>query len=462
MMFDLRNSIFGLGSFIRWAGLTTGALLRGAGKKSDVRQNRNWWQRPGLSIMYQIETRPGWKWDRDYIEFNKSMTDEEGNFRFNGPYCKTGEWVQLGAEVGVDYHILEVKWHDGICYFKTDTTEWKTEEDYAAGFSELSRQAGIPFMFYYSSVFDHNPMFDHIQPKPRQTPSLIGNKPEYCEYIKKHYDELIEQYKPDGLWLDWYWAEGSTNETISYLRRKYPELVISFNLSNLFPASFNKIDITSGETHSYDGPLVRLRKEAAVMVPILTSAWKWSNLLRMICTQQWEVISPAGKWWQDPSLRDDPLELVRTLAVALACGGKLTIGATSQMDGSIFPDQVKQLKILGDWYKPRKEYFINAAPIRYRWFFWWLPLMGVRVNMKGFHTVASSYGNGFLLHLINPRGLKEEVTVTLQGKHWKEIKEAFLMPENKKITLKKKGSALSFKLTPHMVDPVDTIVYFKQ
>ncbi len=108
-MFDLRNVIFDLMSFIRYMGLTTWALLRGAGKNREVPQNRKWWQRPGLSIMYQIETRPGWKWDRDYIEFNKSMTDENGNFMFNGPYCKPGEWVRLSSDIGVDYHIFEVK-----------------------------------------------------------------------------------------------------------------------------------------------------------------------------------------------------------------------------------------------------------------------------------------------------------------------------------------------------------------
>ena len=117
--------------------------------------------------MYQIETRPGWAWDRDYEKFNKSISDEQGKIDFPGPFPEIAEWVQLSEEIGLDYHVFEIKWHDGICYFDTGTTEWKTKQDYARQFADLSRAAGIPFMYYYSAVFDHNPQFDPIQPKPR-------------------------------------------------------------------------------------------------------------------------------------------------------------------------------------------------------------------------------------------------------------------------------------------------------
>jgi hypothetical protein len=63
--------------------------------------------------MYQIEFRPGWRWMRDFKKFNASMRDEEGRFRFNGPYCRIKDWIELSREIGVDYHILEIKWHDG-------------------------------------------------------------------------------------------------------------------------------------------------------------------------------------------------------------------------------------------------------------------------------------------------------------------------------------------------------------
>ena len=454
-MFDLRNVLFGVTSFIRYLGLALLAAIRGADRKAEVPSDREWWERPGLGIMYQIETHPGWAWDRDYIEFNKSMADEQGNLKSNGPFCNMEEWVQLSTAISVDYHSFEVKWHDGICYFNTPTTKWKTQKDYTREFAKLSRDAGIPFMFYYSAVFDHNPQFDSIQPKPRSTPSLIGNRPEYREYMKKHYAELIDQYRPDGMWVDWYWADGSTTETVDYFRKNHPDVVLAFNLSNLFPASFKKLHFTSLEAHRYDGPWVKLRKEDSLQVPVFTSAVKWSNAFRMIFDHQWELISPAGKWWQDQSLREDPLELIRSLAVVLACGGKLCIGATSQMDGRILPDQTKQLRMLGDWYRPRKKLFVNAAPIRYRWF----RAPGVRVSADNFDTVVSSYGAGVLLHVINRKGSNEGIAVTLRGSMWRELRKATLKPQERGVSVKRERSYLHIDISPEYVDPVDTILY---
>ena len=455
-MFNIRMILFGIVSALRWMGMAVLALVRGAGKRHPVPQNRKWHQRPGLSVMYQIETRPGWKWDRDFIEFNKSMTDEKGAIRFNGPFCNMKECVELSRKMGLDYHVFEVKWCDGICYFKTNTTKWVADHDYAREFADLSRQAGIPFMYYYSAVFDHNPQFDSIQPVQRSLPSLIGNKKEYREYLLKHYDEIIAQYRPDGMWFDWWWADGSTKETWKYFRRKYPDVVTTFNLSNLFPASYNKIHITSGEVHRYDGPWATIRKEDSVKVPVLTSAKKWSNAFRWIFNHQWEVCTPAGKWWQDQTLRDDPLELIRLTAMVLACGGKLCIGATSQMNGHIFPDQVQQLMMLGEWYKPRKEYYVNSAPIRYRWF---RPL-SVRVNSKNFDAVTSAYGDGVLLHLINRRGSKEELSFTLHGKTWNDVREVSIVPQKEKVSVQREGAVLRIEVSAKDVDPVDTILYF--
>lgn len=455
-MFDFRNLIFGIFSFIRYMGLVSRALLRGEGKVA-VPAGRKWSEKPGLSIMYQIETRPGWKWDRDYDAFNKSMHDAEGNFVFNGPFCNMQEWVQLSQDIGVDYHVFEVKWHDGICYFNTSSTPCKSDKDYTREFSDLSRAADIPFMFYYSSVFDHNPKFDAIQPNRQSTPSLIGNRVEYRKYIKKHYAELVDQYKPDGMWFDWFWSDGSTGETANWFRKNHPETVVTFNLSNLFPKSFNMISVTSSEAHCYDGPWVTMREEASLKVPVLTSAVKWSNAFRMIFDHPWEVCSPAGKWWQDQSLRDDPQELLRSTAMVLACGGKLCIGATSQMDGHIFPDQLRQLNMLGAWYKPRKDFFVNAAPLHYRGFH----PAGVSVKGGDFNVVASAYADGKLLHLVNRDSQQQALSIKLSGKSWQGINSVTLMPQNVSLAIVRNGNTCTIELSADQVDSIDTLLYIK-
>jgi hypothetical protein len=82
----------------------------------NVNPSDPWWKKPGLGIMYQIEYRPGMDWDRDFEKFNRSMTDEHGKFKFNGPFCKIDNWVELSKNIGLDYHIFESKWHDGYVF----------------------------------------------------------------------------------------------------------------------------------------------------------------------------------------------------------------------------------------------------------------------------------------------------------------------------------------------------------
>ncbi|MGQ4876375.1 MAG: alpha-L-fucosidase [Promethearchaeia archaeon] len=141
---------------------------------TDSSKNKEWWKGPGLGIQFQIEIRPGWLWNRNYDKYNELMKDVKGNLNFNGPFCKIKDWVRLSKELGADYHSFESKWHDGICFFNTKYIDWKTPTDYCKIFADESRKAEIPFLFYYSNIFDHNPLFDDIQPFKNGTSSFIA------------------------------------------------------------------------------------------------------------------------------------------------------------------------------------------------------------------------------------------------------------------------------------------------
>jgi len=421
---------------------------------------RKWWQKAGTCVQYQIEKRPGVGWDRDYIEFNKSMTDEKGNLKFNGPYCKIEDYVALSKKIGLDYHSLEIKWHDGICWFKTELTKWKTDIDYAGRFAELSRKENITFIYYYSSVFDHNPQFDSIQPLPRITPSFLGLLPQekykiYSDYLLGQYDEIVRQYKPDGMWLDWWWADKTTKDTISHFSGKHPDIVLAFNLSSMFFSSHKDQHFSSGEAHALDGPFIGKREEAGGIISVLTSTWKWANLYRMMFKHPWELITPTSVWWQDMKLREDILEFVRQAAVVMACGGKFACGTSALMDGSLDPDHVRQLETLGEWYIPRKELFLGSYPIRYLGF----TPKGVSIDKKDFNTIACFYKDGMLLHMINMKGKFEPVEIRLKGRRWKGVQSVYLEPGHRPIEVKSMDSYRIIALSKDDIDRVDTIIY---
>jgi len=414
-----------------------------------------WWQKPGLGIMYQTEYRPGWHWNRDFEAFNRSMKGPDGKLAFNGPFCRVEDWVRASAAAGVDYHIMEIKWHDGICYFDTSLTEWKTPVDYALQFAEASRKAGIPFLYYYSSIFDHNPQFDPIQPS-RRTASFIGIPPkaEYEEYIKGQYREIMERYRPDGMWIDWYWPDGPTEATIRFFRETYPEVVLAFNAANLQPGSYSRLDYTSGEGHDLDGPYLKILKEETGTMAVFSSTWKWASLNRRMFTHRWELISPAGRWWEDPRTRDDPYDLPRMAAVTMACGGLHCTGVAAQMDGSLYAEQAEQLEILGAWYRPRKSLFSGSAPLPYGS----AKPPGVNVTPSSVRPIACVSGGDRILHLVNMDGATRPISVELRGRSWRAVDSAWLEPEGAPLELKKTKAGFSLSIAKRQVDPVDTIV----
>ncbi len=442
------------------AGRVVKLALSGKERRPAGLDGRKWWQKAGACVQYQIEKRPNVGWDRDYIEFNKSMTDDQGNLKFNGPYCKIDDWVALSKKIGLDYHSLEIKWHDGICWFNTGLTKWKTEVDYAGKFAMLSRKENITFIYYYSSVFDHNPQFDPIQPDPRITPSFLGLLPPkkykiYREYLLGQYDEIIGQYKPDGIWLDWWWADKTTRDSIAHLSSKHADTVLAFNLSSMFFSSHKDQHFSSGEAHALDGPFIGKREEAGGIISVLTSTWKWANLYRMMFKHPWELITPTSVWWQDMKLRDDIHEFVRQAAVVMACGGKFACGTSTLMDGSLDPDHIRQLETLGKWYIPRKQLFLGAYPIRYLGF----TPGGVSIDTEDFKAIACFYKDGALLHTINMKGKSGPLVITLKGGTWKAVQAAYLEPGHRPIEVKSRGHDRLIAVPQGDVDNIDTIIY---
>jgi hypothetical protein len=418
---------------------------------------RSWWRSPGIGIMYQVEYRPGYDWERDYTAFNQTLMNEEGRMDFPGPFCNIGDFVALSERAHVDYHVFSVKWHDGICYFDTALTDWKTDVDYAAEFAELSRASGIPFLFYYSSIFDHNPRFDAIQPNQHSTMSYIGRERsgQYKAYLRGQYQEIMERYHPDGMWMDWYTPfEGSTVTTVSFFRQNHPDTVLAFNAANLIPPAWGQLHYTSGEAHKLDGQWLKIVKVNGRTLPIFESCWKWAAFNRRALKHPWELVTPGGKWWQDPHLRDDPLDLVRMAAIVMANGGRLCVGATPRMDGSIYPDQVRQLEIIGDWYSARQPLFRDGVPMDYGT----EQPAGVSVDNEAFRIIASEHSGDTLVHVINMTGAPGPVSLSFSAKQWPDTTRALLEPDPRPLNLSRSPAGFSLTLTPDVVDPVDTIL----
>ncbi len=446
-------------------------------------QKKEWWEKPGFSIQYQIEVRPGWVWNRNYEKFNASMMDEKGNLTFNGPFCKMKKWVEFSKKVGVDYHMFETKWHDGICYWDTKYTKWKTPEDYVKIFSDESKKAGIPFLFYYSSIFDHNPQFDDIQPLREITPSFIAihnenketipeysmnylkliwdmtkteieerkipykgeffynvkfhdfkyNPEKYEDYLLKQIRELIDKYEPDGMWMDWYWNDASTPLIMDFMKKNYPYTLLIFNVSiDKHPKYATYL---SGEAHD------------------VITAWKSGQRYRNK-KNPWELCGPAAYAWDVPQARPDPYEIFRIAAIIMASGGKYCFGLPSQIDGELFPEPAKNVDMFGNWFKLRHDLFTEAIPMKYKGD----KVPGIEISEEQFGTIGSIYEEDNLIHLISFKGLKKDITLNFSQELWADIKKIVLEPHKKELEFAKKNGNIILLLAKDDIDLADTII----
>ena len=447
--------------------------------KSSHTKSKAWGQKPGLGIMYQIEARPGWRWMRNFDEFNATMREKNGNFNFNGPFCRMKDWVSFSRSVGVDYHIFEAKWHDGICYFDSKYTNWKTPVDYCRIFADESRKAGIPFMFYYSSIFDHNPQFDDIQPLRAATPSFIArharsakevadfsarftlwmyeyqkltppadvprndftyNPRTYEKYMLDQINELIENYKPDGMWIDWWMGkvERSAGLIMDFMKTQYPHVILTFN--NSHRGRLKWVHYTSGEAHTVE------------------SAWEQGHEHRQK-ESSWELVGPAALRWDNPSARSDLYEGARIAAIIMACGGKFSFGVPAQMDGALYPEPSHHVAAVGNWYQSRRKLFTEVVPMPYKG----EGVPGVQVSEKDFSTIGNLYGDERLIHVINLHGMKKPLTLKLLGQYWGNTRQIVLEPEGKKIEVRWQiGTDTGNVVIPEEnIDQVDTILRIK-
>jgi len=485
-------------------------------KSSQESTSRSWWQKPVFGIQYQIEARPGWIWERDFDKFNASMKDENGNLKFNGPFCKMSQWVQFSKIVGVDYHIFESKWHDGICYFDTKYTNWKTPIDYCKIFAEESKKENIPFMFYYSTVFDHNPQFDKIQPVRKITSSFLAlhreKKEEVVDFCLKFTQFLITEFiqslkeernkkkkgKLEQTQKDM--TNLNINEATDFLNRRADDLKKKIAQFNYDPAIYenylrNQI-IELVEKYEPDGMWMdwfmksAFQEESTVLVMDLMkerypnivlafnnsinekpdwshylsaeahtvdSAWKQSKRYRSK-KQPWELIGPAAKSWFDPSPRSDPFEVARIAVIIMANGGKSCFGLPSQMDGSLYPEPAQHVERFGKWYKSRRLLFSEATPLDYKG----ENVPGINLNNKNYGLIGSKYGNDKIIHLINFSGEKESISLEFSSDIWNNISKVKLEPNDIELNIKNSPKGIKVILPQESIDPVDTILRITQ
>lgn len=117
------------------------------------------------------------------------------------------------------------------------------------------------------------------------------------------------------------------------------------------------------------------------------------------------------------------------------------------------------MRVLSEWYRPRRGLFTEASPLRYLR----KRVPGISGYPGRFVTIASKLKDDILLHLIKKRGKEGSehscgVNLEFRGRMWKGLNRVFLEPAHEELDLKKSVQRTKLLVKPEEIDPVDTIL----
>jgi len=182
--------------------------------------------------MLRIEGSPTQQYHKETYGQNFSYYDFVPLFNEAIQNWDPNEWADLFQNVGARYVILVTKHHDGFllwpsAYKNPHRENYFAARDIVGELTAAVKERDMKMGFYYSGAldwtFNESPIKDFI--------SYVTNgplDPEYADYVKNHWHELINLYAPSILWNDiGYPPAGDERDLFAFFYNKTPEGVIN-------------------------------------------------------------------------------------------------------------------------------------------------------------------------------------------------------------------------------------------
>ncbi|MHA1472153.1 MAG: alpha-L-fucosidase [Promethearchaeota archaeon] len=262
------------------------------------------------------------------------------------------EWAELFKNAGAKYVVLVTKHHDGFLLWPSKYTNPKREKYIASRniVNELTnsiKSKGMKMGFYYSTSFDwtFNP-----EPIDARTSDMINGitTPEYTEYVKNHWYELIDDYGPSILWSD-IGAPPLLDlfELFAYYYNKYPDGVINDRWDKIF--------------HK-DGKVYKMRR--TFFYDYTTPEYKSYNIIKK---KKWESNRGIGNSYGYNKMEKEgdyltSNDIIKMLVDIVSKNGNLLLNVGPMPDGTIPEIQRKVLIEIGNWLEINGEGIYGTRP----------------------------------------------------------------------------------------------------
>jgi alpha-L-fucosidase len=289
-----------------------------------------------------------------YIHYGKDFSYDEFVTVFNKELEKWNpqEWADLFEKAMAKYVVLVTKHHDGFLLWPSKYTNPK-KNNYIASRNIVSdltnsiKGRGMKMGFYYSTSYDWS--FNPEPIKDRLSDMINGiTTPEYTEYVKNHWYELIDEYEPSILWSD----IGAPPlfdlfELFAYYYNKFPDGVINDRWDKLFHKDSKVYNMR--RTFFYD---------------YTTPEYESYNIIKK---KKWESNRGIGRsyGYNKFESEEDYLsseELIRMLIDIVSKNGNLLLNVGPMADGTIPEIQKNRLLDIGKWLEINGEAIFGTRP----------------------------------------------------------------------------------------------------
>ena len=262
------------------------------------------------------------------------------------------EWAELFKNAGAKYVVLVTKHHDGFLLWPSKYTNPKREKYVASRniVNELTnsiKSEGMKMGFYYSTSFDWTFNLEPIDARASDMTNGITT-PEYTEYVKNHWYELIDDYEPSILWSD-IGAPPLLDlfELFAYYYNKYPDGVINDRWDKIF--------------HK-DGKVYKMRR--TFFYDYTTPEYKSYNVIKK---KKWESNRGIGNSYGYNKMEKEgdyltSKDLIRMLVDIVSKNGNLLLNVGPMPDGTIPELQKEVLLGIGQWLEINGEGIYGTHP----------------------------------------------------------------------------------------------------
>ena len=262
--------------------------------------------------------------------------------------------ASAARQAGMGYAVLTTKHHSGYTLWPSAHSDWSIKGspyggDVVGEFVDAVRGEGLRVGLYFSLSDWHHP--DYPAFTEEHKPYVLGGSPPmppaerwaaFLDAMFGQVRELLTDYgRIDVLWFDGGWerpTEWRTADLEHMIRQLQPGILINDRLPGFG-------DFTTPEQ----------------FIPATAPAGRWETCMTM-----------NESWGYNPA--DDNYKSGRALVHAVCevagRGGNLLLNVSPRGDGSLPPEQVERLAVIGRWMAANGEAIVGTAPGLEPWQFY--------------------------------------------------------------------------------------------